>query len=176
MDDRDIVAAQLGREPRSAVETVHRCHLDLPVVIAVPPNLDDGTPFPTRYWLTCPLADRRIGRIEAAGGVKAMDERIRSDAVFAAEYQAAMDEYEATRTALVESGRFPHTPIGGVGGSSRGVKCLHAHYAHHASGRDNPVGRLVASDVEPLDCEVRCVAVGPDGDVERNPAWKEPPS
>ncbi len=171
-----MVAAQLGREPRSVVDTVQRCHLGLPVVIAVPPHLDDGTPFPTRYWLTCPLASRRIGRLEAAGGVKAMDERIRADEVFAGEHQAAMEEYEATRTALVEPGRFAHVPTGGVGGSSSGVKCLHAHYAHHASGRDNPVGRLVADDVEPLDCAMPCVAVDREGAVGRNPAWMEPGS
>ena len=35
--------------------------MGLPVVVAVPPLLDDGTPFPTRYWLTCPLARIRVG-------------------------------------------------------------------------------------------------------------------
>lgn len=176
MDDRDVVAAQLGRKPRSNVDPVVRCHLDVPVVIAVPPHLDDGTPFPTRYWLTCPLAVRRIGRLEAAGGVKAMDERIASDEAFASEHETAMVEYEATRTALVEPGRFAHVPTGGVGGSSGGVKCLHAHYAHHAAGGANPVGRLVATDVEPLDCTVPCVEVAEDGAVERNPLWREPVS
>lgn len=153
-----------------------RCHLGLPVVIAVPPHLDDGTPFPTRYWLTCPLAVRRIGRLEAAAGVRAMDERIGSDEAFASAYEAAMVEYEATRNALVEPERFEHLPSGGVGGSSGGVKCLHAHYAHAAAGGANPVGLLVAEDVEPLDCAMACVAPDGAGVVERNPAWQEPSS
>ena len=38
------------------IEPGSRCHLGLPVVVRVPPILDDGTPFPTHYWLTCPLA------------------------------------------------------------------------------------------------------------------------
>lgn len=176
MDDRDVVAVQLGREPRSAVDPVARCHLGLPVVIAVPPHLDDGTPFPTHYWLTCPLASRRIGRLEAAGGVKAMDERVATDAGFAAEYRAAMDEYETTRDALVEHGRHDHVPTGGVGGSTRSVKCLHAHYAHHAAGRANPIGADVADDVEPLDCAVPCVVVDESGSGVKNPAWQEPVS
>ncbi len=51
-------------------------------------------------------------------------------------------------------------PSGGVGGTREGVKCLHAHYAHHGAGGENPVGRLVADWIEPLDCEVRCVVDG----------------
>src|SRR5205807_5618023 len=33
---------------------------------------------------------------------------------------------------------------GGVGGASRGVKCLHAHYAYHLAGGADPVGAWVA--------------------------------
>ena len=69
MDDDAVVAAQIGRPLRSAAVTARRCHLGLPVVITVPPLLDDGTPFPTRYWLCCPLAQRRVGRLESSGGV-----------------------------------------------------------------------------------------------------------
>ena len=173
MDDREVVAAQLDRGPRSVVDVVARCHLDLPVVIAVPPHLDDGTPFPTRFWLTCPLASRRIGRVEEAGGVKEMDGRIAEDPEFAGVYRTAMDAYAAERDALVESGRYPHDPSGGVGGSASGVKCLHAHYAHQAAARDNPIGVIVAPDVEPLDCAMACVASTETG-IERNPNWQEP--
>jgi len=35
--------------------------------------------------------------------------------------------------------------IGGVGGTRVGVKCLHAHYAWHLAGGDDPVGRWVAA-------------------------------
>lgn len=173
MDDRDVVAAQLGREPRSAVDVVSRCHLGLPVVIAVPPHLDDGTPFPTHFWLTCPLASRRVGRVEGAGVIRAMDQRIADDPEFAAAHGSAMAAYAAERDALVEPGRWPHDPSGGVGGSASGVKCLHAHYAHHAVGRENPIGSEVAPRIEPLDCAVRCVAVI-DGEVRRSPDWREP--
>jgi len=164
----NTVAAQLGRPLRSPVEVVATCPLGLPVVVAVPPLLDDGTPFPTRYWLTCPLARIRIGRLESAGGVKAMDRRIAADPEFSARMEAAHHRYAAERDALVPDG-VAVRPSGGVAGSSGGVKCLHAHYADFAAGNDNPVGELVAAWIEPLDCTVPCVVDG-----ERNSAWVEP--
>ncbi len=174
MDDRSVVAAQLSRELRSIVDVVARCPLGLPTVTKVPPHLDDGTPFPTTFWLTCPLAQRRIGRLEAAGGVKKAEARIESDPVFAAEHHQATMRYATDRDALIESDAPQHRPSGGVGGTRLGVKCLHAHYADHAAGNANPVGIATAADIEPLDCSIRCV-VEVDDVVVRNPDWVEPP-
>ncbi len=173
MDDRQVVASQIDRTPRSPVEVVARCHLGLPTVTKVPPHLDDGTPFPTTYWLTCPLANRRIGRIEADAGVKKAEARIESDFEFGAAFRSAMARYESDRDALIVPGVSPHQPTGGVGGSRRGVKCLHAHYADHAAGNSNPVGAATAEQIEPLDCAVACVAETA-GAVVRNPDWIEP--
>ena len=173
MDDRQVVAAQIERTPRSVVDVVTRCHLQLPVVIKVPPHLDDGTPFPTTYWLTCPLAARRIGRLEADGGVKRAEARLDTDADFAAAFSAAMERYETDRDELITADAPVHRPTGGVGGSRRGVKCLHAHYAAHAAGTAHPVGAESAAGLEPLDCTQPCV-VGDIGGVVRNPDWIEP--
>lgn len=150
-----------------------RCHLGLPVVTAVPPILDDGTPFPTRFWLTCPLAVRRVGRLEAAGGVKAAQARLEHDPDFAAAHSEAMKRYRDERDALVPAGHDGPTPSGGIGGSRRGVKCLHAHLADHLAGNANPIGAATAADVEPLNCSVPCV-VGDDDGAMRNPSWIEP--
>ena len=148
MDDRGVVAAQIGRQPRSVVDVVARCHLGLPVVIAVPPYLDDGTPFPTTYWLTCPLASRRIGRCEADGGVKKAEARIAEDPDFAAAFHAAMARYASDRDELMGPDAPSHRPTGGVGGSRGGVKCLHAHYADHAAGNPNPIGADTSRSIE----------------------------
>lgn len=172
VSDRAAVAAQLEREPRSVIDVRARCHLGLPVVIAVPPLLDDGTPFPTRYWLTCPLASRRIGRIESRGGVKEAEAKLAADPDLAARHVAASARYAAERDALVPP-NAAYRPSGGVAGTALGVKCLHAHYADFAAGNDNPVGESVAAGVEPLDCAVGCVAAI-DGVVGRNPNWTEP--
>ncbi|MFQ5521978.1 MAG: DUF501 domain-containing protein [Acidimicrobiia bacterium] len=164
-DDRLVVEVQIGRPLRASSEVVSRCHLGLPVVVRVPPLLDDGTPFPTLYWLTCPLASFRIGRLEAAGGVKRMEAKAEADRAFAAALDDAHRSYAAERDGLLPEGDGP-TPRGGVGGTTSGVKCLHAHYAHTRAGRENPVGELVAAWIEPLDCEELCVVDG-----EQNPKW-----
>lgn len=169
MTDSRTVAAQLGRPSRADSRVVARCHLGLPVVVAVPPILEDGTPFPTRYWLTCPLAVIRIGRLEGSGGVKRMETKAAVDGEFGAALEEAHRRYAAERDALVPEGARPR-PRGGVGGAERGVKCLHAHYADTAAGNDNPVGELVAAWIGPLDCVVPCVVGG-----QRNPEWSPRP-
>ena len=173
MNEHEVVAVQLERPLRAPVDVRVRCPLDLPVVVAVPPLLDDGTPFPTRYWLTCPLASIRVGRIESTGGVKAMERWVQSDPETEVRFQAAGDRYAAERDRLIPDDAV-HRPTGGVAGSRRGVKCLHAHYADHAAGNDNPVGEMVAPWVEPLDCAVGCVVENGSGAVVKNPAWREP--
>ncbi len=168
MSDRPDLEAQIGRPLRAESVVVARCHLGLPVVAEVPPILDDGTPFPTRFWLSCPLASTRIGRLEAAGGVRSMERHAEADPEFSASLERAHARYEADRDALVPADSSP-TPSGGVAGARAGVKCLHAHYADHAAGNDNPVGNLVAPWVEPLNCENPCVVGG-----KTNPLWREP--
>lgn len=173
IDDAMVVEAQLGRALRGDSRVVARCPLALPVVVEVPPVLDDGTPFPTRYWLTCPLAHRRIARLEAEGAVRAWDERLRLDGALAESMQRAHARYAAARDAAVP-GDATHRPAGGVAGiRGTGVKCLHAHYADHAAGGDNPVGEETAAAIEPLDCARPCV-VARDGGAERDPGWTEP--
>jgi uncharacterized protein len=168
MSDHQVVAAQLERPLRAPVEVVVRCPLGLPVVVKVPPILEDGTPFPTRYWLTCPLAVKRVGRLESVGGIRRLEARAKSDPEFADKMEAAHRRYAAERDSHVSEGTHP-APSGGVGGARAGVKCLHAHYADTAAGNENPVGKAVATWVEPLDCTILCVVEN-----ARNPAWREP--
>ena len=185
MDDRAVVAIQIGREPRSEVVVATRCHLGLPVVIDVPPILDDKTPFPTTHWLTCPLAMTRISRIESDGGVRDADALIASDPDVAARFAHAMERYESVRDQLIPDTWQGPRPSGGVAGSSGGVKCLHAQYADTAAGNANPIGEDVASRIEPLGCLMPCVIASAEGEateqtatvgtvVVRNPDWVEP--
>ena len=174
MDDRSVVQVQIGRPPRSAIDVAARCHLGLPIVITVPPLLDDDTPFPTLYWLTCPLAGKRIGRIEAGGGVRRAELMIAGDPALSDRYTAAAERYRKSRDAMIPAGFKEHRPTGGVGGTGSGVKCLHAHYADTAAGNDNPVGEWTAAQIEPLDCEVVCVGAAEGGTAVKNPGWIEP--
>lgn len=173
MDDRAVVEIQIGRKPRSVVDVARRCHLGLPVVIDVPPILDDGTPFPTTHWLTCPLAVTRISRLESVGGVRAADSRIRTEPRLAESLAESMRRYEAARDARLPPDWDGPIPSGGVGGSRGGVKCLHAHYADTAAGNQNPIGEDVAAQIEPFGCIVGCVSDGGEGPT-RNELWIEP--
>jgi hypothetical protein len=136
--DRDDVAALLGREPQAGFEVVVRGTDGRPVVIRNEPLLDDGTPMPTRYWLVDPELRRSIGQLEAEGGVRAAER-----AIAPAELAAAHARYAAERDAELPDHHGGPRPSGGVGGTRKGVKCLHAHYAWFLAGGDDPVGRWV---------------------------------
>ena len=173
MNDQSVVATQLERPLRAPVEVVARCHLDLPVVAAVPPVLDDGTPFPTRFWLSCPLATRRLARLESAGAIARLEAAVAADPALLDAVATADSGYAAQRSAALPAGAT-HVPTGGVGGNEgQGLKCLHAHYADLAAGNANPIGAIVRPFVEPLNCDQPCVR--PAGsEVEPNPDWREP--
>ncbi|MGK5643446.1 DUF501 domain-containing protein, partial [Streptomyces sp. URMC 126] len=70
--DADVAAIgeQLGRVPRGLRAIAHRCPCGLPDVVETAPRLEDGTPFPTLYYLTCPRAASAIGTLEAEGVMK----------------------------------------------------------------------------------------------------------
>lgn len=170
--DREVLALQIGRPLRATSKVLRRCELGLPIVAEVPPLLDDGEPFPTRFWLTCPLAHRRIARLEGKGGVRATQAKIDADPVLRQAVEAAHARYAHERDAgLPSTARL--RPTGGVGGSSGGVKCLHAHYADFAAGNDNPIGLQVHEQIGELRCEIACVA-SVEGALQRNPEWREP--
>lgn len=97
-----------------------------------------------------------------------MEAKAEVDSEFGRRLEATHLRYQAERDELIPAGSELR-PSGGVAGSTAGVKCLHAHYADHAAGNDNPVGELVAAWVEPLVCTEPCVVDG-----ERNPVWAEP--
>ncbi|MBV9293799.1 MAG: DUF501 domain-containing protein [Frankiales bacterium] len=135
--DLAAVAEQLGRPPRATRRVAHRCSCGLPDVVETAPRLPDGTPFPTLYYLTCPRAASAIGRLESAGVMREMTDRLRSDDALAAHYRAAYDDYLRRRDAI--------EPLGvtvAAGGMPDRVKCLHVHVAHSlATGPGvNPIG------------------------------------
>ena len=177
--DSEVLALQIGRPLRAASTVLRRCDLGLPIVAEVPPILDTGEPFPTRYWLTCPLAHRRIARIEGEGGVRAAQAKVAADPKQKEALEAAHARYARDRDAALSgergTGTAPsgHRPRGGVGGSSGGVKCLHAHYADFAAGNDNPIGRDLHDMIGEPCCHAPCVAIV-DGSLQRNPDWREP--
>ena len=94
---RAVVAAQIGREPRGPVSVATPCEYGLPLVIRTAPRLETGEPFPTLYWLTCPLAVRKIGGLESSGRMRVLSERLASDEDLAAAYRDAHERYRRDR-------------------------------------------------------------------------------
>jgi uncharacterized protein len=106
---------------------------------------EDGRPMPTRYWLVDPELCRAVARLESAGGIREAEAEVPPDAV-----QRAHDRYRVERARAARSeepgarGTGAPAPQGGVGGTRRGVKCLHAHLAWWLVGGDDPVGAWTA--------------------------------
>ncbi|HEV2071720.1 MAG TPA: DUF501 domain-containing protein [Acidimicrobiales bacterium] len=142
------VAELLGRFPQAAFEVVVRDQDGEPVVIRNDPLLHDGTPMPTRYWLVGREERRAVGRLESCGGVRAAEEAVDAEAL-----AEAHRRYAADRDAVLAPDHMGPRPTGGVGGARRGVKCLHAHYAWHLAGGDDPVGRWVAERLAPAPAQ-----------------------
>lgn len=136
--DVTAVRERIGREPTTPFEVVVRDAGGAPAVVRNEPLSRDGTPMPTRYWLVDPLISARVARLEAAGGVRAAEA-----AVDPSELAAAHERYAAERETAMPADHSGPRPFGGVGGTRRGVKCLHAHYAWFLAGGDDPVGRWV---------------------------------
>ncbi len=136
--DEEAVAERLGHPPRGAYEVAVRDEEGLPAVIENAPFLDDGTPMPTRFWLVDRRLCHEVARIEAAGGVAQAESEV-DPATLAAAHQ----RYAAERGRRVGAGGAP-APSGGVGGTRRGVKCLHAHLAWWLAGGEDPVGAWTA--------------------------------
>ena len=132
----------LGRTPRGEFDMVVRDDAGAPVVIRNAPLLDDGTPMPTRYWLVDPELVTAVSRLESSGGVRAAEA-----AVDAGDLARAHAEYAAERDAALPADHDGPRPHGGVAGTARGVKCLHAHYAWYLAGGDDPVGFWVAAQL-----------------------------
>lgn len=151
---RSLVTAQLGRGPRGEIAVAARCEYGLPAVIRTAPRLDDGSPFPTLYWLSCPMAARAISRLESTGRMRDYERRLAEDLALAESYRRAHESYVARRASL---GGDPNDPRTSAGGMPARVKCLHALYAHEVAD-GNPVGALARAEVEPLGCPGPCVA------------------
>ena len=144
--DLEIVAAQLGRAPRGTRAIAHRCPCGNPDVVETSPRLADGTPFPTLYYLTCPQATAACSRLESAGLMREMQDRLAEDPELAERYEKAHADYLDRRKAIED---VPEIGDVSAGGMPTRVKCLHVHLGHAlAAGRGvNPFGDEVRDAV-----------------------------
>ncbi len=143
--DLETLSRQLGRPVRDVVEIGARCVCGNPLVATTAPRLSNGIPFPTTYYLTHPVITAAVSRLEAAGTMTEMSERLERDPDLADRYQAAHHAYLSVRAEIGERSGIGAVPeIDGVsaGGMPTRVKCLHVLVGHSlAAGPGvNPLG------------------------------------
>jgi hypothetical protein len=137
-----------------------RCHLGVPMAIENHPLMEDGAPFPTTFWLTCPILVKEASRLEAAGAMARMTDALARDEALRERLADAVDRYRARRDShlvIRESGGPP-------GGGPERVKCLHAHLAHELADPPNPIGARTLAATGWPDCVLPCAAVGGPAD------------
>ncbi|WP_166985393.1 DUF501 domain-containing protein [Canibacter zhoujuaniae] len=148
--DIATVTEQLGRQARGVVGIAARTASGEPTVVATAPRLEDGTPFPTFYYLCHPAAVAAASRLEASGFMVGLNERLADDAELRAQYESAHTSFIADRDSVGEVAEISGVSAGGM---PTRVKCLHALIAHAlAAGPGvNPIGdiALAASDFDP---------------------------
>jgi hypothetical protein len=163
LEDRRIIARQIGRRPRGLLGVPVRCSHGYPQVVEVRPVVD-GRPFPTLYWLTCPFLNREVARWEAAGWIGRLEGRLKTDEPLMRELVRAHEEYREERAALAGDGgscreetvsdiQREGAMTRGIGGIAdwRRLKCLHLHVAHALAG-ENPIGRIVLDALPAMEC------------------------
>ncbi len=163
-EDAAVVRAQLGRPPRSLRAVAHRCPCGLPDVVETAPRLDDGTPFPTLYYLTCPRAVAALSRLESGGVMREMERTLISEPAVRLAYLSAHSDYLARRDQAARASGLEPLPAGtqSAGGMPDRVKCLHALVAHElAVPGVNPLGRVAATAAGPWWAQGPCVTAPP---------------
>ncbi|WP_353050414.1 DUF501 domain-containing protein [Cellulosimicrobium sp. Marseille-Q4280] len=137
--DLEVLAEQLGRPPRGVVGIAARCVCGRPLVVRTAPRLENGTPFPTTFYLTHPGAVAAASTLEANGVMKEMSDRLTEDDELAAAYRGAHEHYLGQREAL---GHVDEIDGISAGGMPTRVKCLHVLVGHAlAAGPGvNPLG------------------------------------
>jgi len=161
--DRDVVARQIGREPRAFRRVVVRCPFGRPAVTEQHPYAPDGEPFPTTYYVTCRRLVAALSRLEAAGRVERWTLAARQDPELAASRREADAAQRTIRHALAgeERGRDDGASLDlGVGGAGRtgSLKCLHAHAAFALANPGYALGERIVAEVDPLWPEQCCSA------------------
>ncbi|GAB3620628.1 hypothetical protein GCM10027417_18890 [Glutamicibacter endophyticus] len=163
--DLETLSRQLNRPVRDVVEIGARCVCGNPLVATTAPRLSSGIPFPTTYYLTHPVITSAVSRLEAAGLMNEMNERLGADPQLASAYASAHESYLANRDAIgARSGTGEVPEIAGVsaGGMPTRVKCLHVLVGHSlAAGPGvNPLGDEALAGIAEWWTADRCYCAG----------------
>jgi uncharacterized protein len=149
--DVALVERQLGRRPRAFRRVVVRCPFGRPAVTEQEAFDENGEPFPTAYWLTCPHLVVAVSRLEAAGGVERWTRAAAEDDALAASLKRAHAEQRELRPEL-------DLGVGGARPGAGSLKCLHAHVAFGLARPGYELGERIAAELDPLWPSVCCTS------------------
>lgn len=148
------VAQLLGREPKGLYEICRYNIEGQPAIIKVLPIVDK-TPFPTLYWLCCPLLKKEISHIEKTGLIKEIEGNLfREKPEMLASLKADHERYQKQRIELIreanlnleelDEGKKKVLTESGIAGIMdwNFIKCFHTHYAHHGAD-SNTIGQYL---------------------------------
>lgn len=141
--EEQIVERLLGRKPKGPWRVCLYDGNGEPLVLETSPILEDGTPMPTIFWLIGKELRQDVSRVESRGGVKWADTNIDPASI-----ADSHKRYRLRRESKIPPGFTGIRPYGGVGGTRKGVKCLHAHVAWHLVGGEDPVGEWTLAEIE----------------------------
>jgi hypothetical protein len=147
--DRDVVERQLGRPPRAFAQVAVRCPFGRPAVTEQTAYDENGEPFPTTFWLTCPHLVAAVSRLEAAGGVERWSRAAATDSELGASLERANGEQRRLRPEL-------GLGVGGARPGAGSLKCLHAHAAFALARPGYELGERILAELEPLWPSVCC--------------------
>lgn len=155
-EDVAEVSRQLGRPARNIVEVSARCVCGRPIVVKTEPRLEDGTPFPTLFYLTQPSATAAVSTLEADGYMARIQDQLALDDELSLHYQKAHESYLLEREEIAQVEEISGISAGGM---PTRVKCLHSLVAHAlAKGPGvNPIGDLALEELEWSPRECTCV-------------------
>lgn len=146
-EDFEEVSRQLGRPARDIIEVAARCVCKRPLVVKTKPRLEDGTPFPTLYYLTQKSATAAVSALEAEGYMSELQRELLEDDKLSNAYTKAHHKYLAEREDIEQVDEIEGISAGGM---PYRVKCLHALVAHSlAAGKGvNPIGDLALAKLD----------------------------
>jgi uncharacterized protein len=159
MDDRAVVARQIGREPRAFRRVAVRCPFGRPAVTEQAAFDADEKPFPTTYYLTCRHLVAAVSRLEAAGGVERWSAAVAADPALGVSRAAGDEEQRRVRRELADGRSDPSLDLG-IGGAGRqgSLKCLHAHVAFALARPGYELGERIFAEVAGPWPSERCCA------------------
>jgi uncharacterized protein len=120
------------------------------MVIKNHPLLEDGSPFPTLYWLTCPVLVKAVGGLESEGYMETVNDELDANSSLKGRLLDSVDRYRVERDSMTKLDSDP------PGGGPNRVKCLHAHTAHELASPPNPIGAISLARVGWPDCREPC--------------------